>query len=405
MANGNGNGKRKRRKRIIYVTCSIVGVIILVLGITAATHGGTKIDPSKIAKVERGDLAKSVVATGKIEPITKVEIKSKASGIVEKLYVDAGDHVKAGQLLAELDKEQIRASVRAAQAALAAAVANEKAASADLERSRVDAEGVDVPMLKRAYDRAVQMGKDGVVSEAAVDDAQKNYELAVNKQAVARAQLGVARAKVVQAQAEVQRSRATLESAEEDLRYATITAPIDGVVLSRDVERGDAVSSILVMGSAATLVMTIGDTTQVYVKGKVDESDIGKVYLGQPARIRVESFKDKTFNGKVTKISPMGTEKDNVTTFEVRVSIDNPGGELKANMTANAEIIQEDHKNVFMIPEAAVIYDEKKNTSVEVPDPSAKDGKKKLAVSLGISNGSKTEVLNGLKEGDKVVLQ
>jgi HlyD family secretion protein len=405
VANGNGNGKRKRRKRIIYVTCSIVGVIILVLGITAATHGGTKIDPSKIAKVERGDLAKSVVATGKIEPITKVEIKSKASGIVEKLYVDAGDHVKAGQLLAELDKEQIRASVRAAQAALAAAVANEKAASADLERSRVDAEGVDVPMLKRAYDRAVQMGKDGVVSEAAVDDAQKNYELAVNKQAVARAQLGVARAKVVQAQAEVQRSRATLESAEEDLRYATITAPIDGVVLSRDVERGDAVSSILVMGSAATLVMTIGDTTQVYVKGKVDESDIGKVYLGQPARIRVESFKDKTFNGKVTKISPMGTEKDNVTTFEVRVSIDNPGGELKANMTANAEIIQEDHKNVLMIPEAAVIYDEKKNTSVDVPDPSAKDGKKKLAVSLGISNGSKTEVLSGLKEGDKVVLQ
>jgi HlyD family secretion protein len=405
VANGNGNGKRKRRKRIIYVTCSIVGVIILVLGITAATHGGTKIDPSKIAKVERGDLAKSVVATGKIEPITKVEIKSKASGIVEKLYVDAGDHVKAGQLLAELDKEQIRASVRAAQAALAAAVANEKAASADLERSRVDAEGVDVPMLKRAYDRAVQMGKDGVVSEAAVDDAQKNYELAVNKQAVARAQLGVARAKVVQAQAEVQRSRATLESAEEDLRYATITAPIDGVVLSRDVERGDAVSSILVMGSAATLVMTIGDTTQVYVKGKVDESDIGKVYLGQPARIRVESFKDKTFNGKVTKISPMGTEKDNVTTFEVRVSIDNPGGELKANMTANAEIIQEDHKNVLMIPEAAVIYDEKKNTSVDVPDASAKDGKKKLAVSLGISNGSKTEVLSGLKEGDKVVLQ
>ena len=405
MANGNGNGKRKRRKRIIYVTCSIVGVIILVLGITAATHGGTKIDPSKIAMVERGDLAKSVVATGKIEPITKVEIKSKASGIVEKLYVDAGDHVKAGQLLAELDKEQIRASVRAAQAALAAAVANEKAASADLERSRVDAEGVDVPMLKRAYDRAVQMGKDGVVSEAAVDDAQKNYELAVNKQAVARAQLGVARAKVLQAQAEVQRSRATLESAEEDLRYATITAPIDGVVLSRDVERGDAVSSILVMGSAATLVMTIGDTTQVYVKGKVDESDIGKVYLGQPARIRVESFKDKTFNGKVNKISPMGTEKDNVTTFEVRVSIDNPGGELKANMTANAEIIQEDHKNVLMIPEAAVIYDEKKNTSVDVPDPSAKDGKKKLAVSLGISNGSKTEVLSGLKEGDKVVLQ
>src|SRR5437879_9728301 len=103
----------------------------------------------------------------------------------------------------------------------------------------------------------------------------------------------------------------------------------------------DAISCILVAGSSATLVMTFGDIIEVYVKGKVDESDIGKVYLGQPARIKVESFKEKTFNGKVTKISPMGVEKDNVTTFEVRVSINNPGGELKAEMTANAEIILE----------------------------------------------------------------
>ena len=105
------------------------------------------------------------------------------------------------------------------------------------------------------------------------------------------------------------------------------------------------------------------------MKGKVDESDIGKVYLGQPARIKVESFKDKTFNGEVTKISPMGVEKDNVTTFEVRVSINNPGGELKAEMTANAEIILEEHKNVLQIPEGAIIYDKDKKASVEIPDP------------------------------------
>src|SRR5450631_4660903 len=109
---------------------------------------------------------------------------------------------------------------------------------------------------------------------------------------------------------------------------------------------GDAVSSILVLGSTATLVMTLGDTHQVYVKGKVDESDIGKVYLGQPARIRVETFKDKTFTGHVTKISPMGAEKDNVTTFEVRVSISNEKHILKAQMTANAEIILDEHKGV-----------------------------------------------------------
>jgi len=143
----------------------------------------------------------------------------------------------------------------------------------------------------------------------------------------------------------------------------------------------------------------------VYVKGKVDESDIGKVFLGQPARIRVESFKDKTFEGKVTRISPMGVEKENVTTFEVRVSINNPGGELKAMMTANAEMILEEHKSVLNVPESSLIYDQNKSASVEIPDPKVKEGKRKVAVKAGISNGAKTEILGGLNEGQQVVLQ
>jgi HlyD family secretion protein len=192
---------------------------------------------------------------------------------------------------------------------------------------------------------------------------------------------------------------------EEQFSYTTIQAPMDGVVLSRDVEIGDAVSSILVLGSTATLVMTIGDTHEVYVKGKVDEADIAHVYLGQPARIKVESFRDRYFQGKVTKISPMGVEKDNVTTFEVRVSINNPNGELKAQMTANAEILLDEHKNVLTVPENAVIYDQQKKASVEVPDAKEKDGKKKVAVTVGLSNGAVTELLGGLKEGDQVVLQ
>jgi HlyD family secretion protein len=350
-------------------------------------------------------LAKSVVATGKVTPITKVEVKSKASGIVKKLLVEYGDTVKKGQLLAQLDKVEIEAQVDQSRAALQAAQANYESSQADYQRAQVDAEGPDVPLLKRAYDRAVGMAKDGVVSESALDDAQKNYQMALNKQNVSKAQVVVLKAKIAQAQAEMARDQANLKQLEEQLSYTDIVSPIDGIVLSRDVEMGDAVSSILVLGSSATLVMTLGDTSEVYVKGKVDESDIGKVYLGQPARIKVESFKDKTFNGKVTKISPMGVEKDNVTTFEVRVSINNPGGELKAEMTANAEIILEEHKNVLQIPEGAIIYDKDKKASVEVPDPKAKDGKTKLAVNIGISNGAKTEVLSGLKEGDQVVLQ
>ena len=403
--NGNGNGKKKRRKRIIYGVIIVVVVLGVAFGLIAATRGGTKIDPSKLAKVEKGDLAKSVVATGKVEPITKVEVKSKASGIVKKLLVQPSDKVKTGQLLAQLDKEEIQAQVDQSRAASQAAEASLKGAEADWERAKVDAEGPDVPLLKRAYERAVGMAKAGVVSESALEDAQKNYEMALNKQNVAKAQLIVLKAKIAQSQAQVARDRANLKQLEEQLSYTDIESPIDGVVLSRDVEMGDAVSSILVLGSSATLVMTLGDTSQVYVKGKVDESDIGKVYLGQPARIKVESFKDKTFNGVVTRISPMGVEKDNVTTFEVRVSINNPGGELKAEMTANAEIILEEHKNVLQIPEGSIIYDKDKKASVEVPDHKGKDGKRKLAVNIGISNGAKTELLSGLKEGDQVVLQ
>ena len=179
--------------------------------------------------------------------------------------------------------------------------------------------------------------------------------------------------------AEVARAQAALERAETDLRNSTIMSPMDGIVLSRDVEVGDAVSSILVMGSQATLVMTLGDVGSVYVRGKVDEADIGKVYLDQPARITVESFKDKKFAGKVTKISPLGVEKDNVTTFEVRVSIDNPGGELKANMSANAEIIREEKKGVLLVPEAAVIYDKDRRRSWRCPTRRARTASGKVA--------------------------
>jgi HlyD family secretion protein len=403
--NGNGNGKKKRKKRIIIISIVVVVVLLFAGVLFAFSHGGTKIDPTKLAKVEKGDLAKSVVATGKVEPITKVEVKSKASGIVKKLLVDAGDKVKKGQLLAQLDKLEIEAQVEQSKAQLQASEANLKSSQADWERAKVDAEGPDVPLTKRAYERADGMAKDGVVSQSALDDAEKEYKMALNKQNVAKAQIIVLQAKIAQSQAQIAQSRANLDQLEEQLSYTDITSPIDGVILSRDVELGDAVSSILVLGSSATLVMTLGDTSSVYVKGKVDESDIGRVYLGQPARIKVESFKDKTFNGVVTKISPMGVEKDNVTTFEVRASINNPGGELKAEMTANAEIILEEHKGVLQIPEGAILYDKDKKASVEIPDPKAKDGKDKVAVNIGISNGAKTEVLSGLKEGQEVVLQ
>jgi HlyD family secretion protein len=387
--NGGGNGRRKRRRRWAF---SAIGIALLaVFGLVAARRGGKEIDPSKLAAIEKGDVARSVVATGKIQPLAKVEIKSKASGIVKRLFVDYGDRVKEGQVLAELDREQLEAAVREARA-------NLLAAEAAWERNKIEAEGPDLPFLKTALERARKLYADGLIAPSLLEDADKAWQMGLNKQTAAKSQAAVSKA-------EVAKARAALERYETDLCYATIMSPMDGLVLSRDVEVGDAVSSILVLGSQATLVMMLGDVSEVYVLGKVDEADIGRVYMGQRARIVVESFKDKSFEGKVTKISPLGKEKDNVTTFEVRVSIQNPGGELKTNMTANAEIILEEKKAVLLVPESAVLYDKERKPSLEVPDPKADGGKRKVAVKLGISNGVKTELVEGLKEGDKVVLQ
>jgi len=276
---------------------------------------------------------------------------------------------------------------------------------ANIEQDKVNAAAPDLAMYKATLDRNVQMNKEGIVSNQALDDANRDYLAALTKRDAARAQIGVDTAKLKQAQAQVMQSQASLKQLEEQLSYTTIVAPMDGVILSRDVEMGDAVSSILVLGSTATLVMTEGDTSEVYVQGKVDEADIAHVYLGQAARIKVESFRDRLFYGKVTKIAPMGVEKDNVTTFEVRVSINNPNGELMANMTANAEILLDEHKGVLTVPENAVIYDNQKNASVQIPDKHQKDGFRKIPVTVGLSNGSVTEIVGGLHEGDQVILQ
>jgi len=388
--NGNGNGRKKKKSRGRLALAAIAIALVAVFGLMAMRNG-TEIDPSRLATIERGDVARSVVATGKIQPLTKVEIKSKASGIVEKLLVHYGDTVETGQILAELDKELLHAGVRGAEA-------NLLAAEAAYERNRVEAEGTDLPFLEATLERSKQLYADGLIAPQILEDAEMGYQMALNHQTAARANAAVTKA-------EVERARAALERSRTDLRYATIRSPMDGLILSRDVEVGDAVSSILVLGSQATLVMAMGDVSEVYVLGKVDEADIGQVYLGQQARIVVEAFKEKKFVGEVTKISPFGVEVDNVTTFEVRVSIKNPGGELKTNMTANAEIILEEKKNVVLVPESAVVYDRDRNASLEVPDASADDGKRQVAVTLGISNGVKTEIVDGIDEGGQVVLQ
>lgn len=391
-------------KRLIYG-----GALVALAGVGVYAFSGSKgahadFDPAALATVERGTMVKSVVATGKIEPITKVEIKSKANGIIEALRVDVGDLVNPGDVLVELDKEQLTARVRQSRANLEAAEAAYTGAQAALEKNTIEAEGPDVVFAQRSAARAQSLSEQNLIAQQGLDDAKSALEMAQNRQRSAKGQLVVARAKVAETNAQVSQARAALESAEEDLRNATIRAPIKGMVLSRDVEIGSPVSSILNMGSSATLVMTIGDIQQVFVRGKVDEADIGRVQMNQTARIGVETFKDRKFDGKVTQISPIGVEKDNVTTFEVKVSIANPGNALRANMTANAEIVLEEHPNSLIVPEAAIVYDPQKQTFVDLVAANEPEGRKRVPVKLGVGSGTRTQIVSGLKEGDKIIL-
>ena len=398
------SGVKKSRKRL-YIG---VGAAVLVVGGAAgfATLKGAspEIDQARLATVERGTMVKSVVATGKVEPITKVEIKSKANGIIKALNADIDLTVKQGDVLVELDKEQLAAALRGAEANLLAARASLEAAEAQAQKNRVEAEGPDAEFARRAYERAQSLFAQQLIAQSSLDDAHSLVDVADNRKRAAQSQLGVSQAKVAEARAQVAQAKAAADRAAEDVANATIRAPIRGTVLSRDVEIGSPVSSILNLGANATLVMTLGDITEVFVRGKVDEADIGRVRLGQQARIRVETFKDKTFNGRVTQISPMGVEKDNVTNFEVRVSIDNPGKELKANMTANAEIVLEEHADSLIVPEGAITYDAQKNAFAEIQSPGTKTGVTKVPVKVGVGNGTKIQILEGLKAGDKVVL-
>jgi len=394
---------KKSRKTLI------VGVLVLLVvggfwGFTALTGASTTIDPAKIAVVERGTMRRSVVATGKVEPITKVEIKSKANGIIEKLYVDVDQVVQPGQVLAELDRENLTARLRQARANLQAAEAAQEGAAAQLKKDEIQAQAPDVAFAKRNAERAQQLFDQKLVSQSSLDDAKSALEQALNRQEAAQGQLVISRAKVSEAVANVAQARAAVENADEDLANATIRAPIRATVLTRDVEVGSPVSSILNQGANGTLVFTLGDIDRVFVRGKVDEADIGRVRLDQAASIATESFRDKRFEGKVTQISPIGVDKDNVTTFEVKVSIDNPGKELKANMTANAEIILEEFPNSVLVPEAAVFYDNRHNASVDLLDAASRTGRKRVPVQVGVGNGARMQIVRGINPGDKVVL-
>jgi HlyD family secretion protein len=376
------------------------GAAALVVWYVAHPSGGT--NPELLVRVERGRLRRSVVASGVIEPRTKVEVKSKANGIIERLYVDVGDRVEQGALLAQLDRRTLEARLRETNGALAAAEADLVAARAVLMRARAEAASVDAEFTRRRYERLRRLAEDGLVAPDDLEQAERVAREAQRLQDVRVAELRVAEAAVQQAQAQVEQARAVRERAEEELSNASLRSPVAGVVLSRHVEVGTAVSSILNQGAAATLLLVLGAADQAYFEGTVDEADVLSVKPGAPARVTTTGLGARVLDGHVTRVAPMGDRAGGTSRFGIRVAVPDAAALLRPNMSANAEIVLEERSDCLFLPEAAVGHESAQRAFVELFDPGSPGGRRKVAVQLGISDGLRVEVLAPLKEGDRV---
>lgn len=344
-------------------------------------------NPIETVRISRGDIEHRVIATGRIEPYSKVEIRSKVNGIINSIAVDEGDVVHKGQPLMELDRDILETRVVEARAALAKARARH-------EQATIEASPVEVDSARKKYDRMQELLARGLVAREQMDEAE-------TASAVANQQYRALQAAVSMAQAELSAAAAALERSEDELGYATILSPMDGIVLSRNVDVGSAVASVV--STMGTRLLTLGDMREIHLVGDVDESDIGLVGEGMPARITVESYPDRKFQGTVKKIAPLGVEKEKIMNFEVEVTIEAGDVLLRTNMTADAEIIVAKHEDALLVPQKAVRY-KRSESYVEVPDSEADTGRRSVDVTLGISGTDYSEVLAGLSEGDEVIV-
>src|SRR5215212_7644289 len=241
----------KAGKRGVFLVLGLLALAAVAWATSAYLGPAHEIPESRLAVVERGTMVRSVVATGKIEPITKVEIKSKANGIIKVLPVEVDQEVEAGTVLVELDRENLMARAREARAVLQGARAAQQAAEAQYQKSKVEAEGPEVEFARRSYQRAQSLSERKLVAQSQLEEARTSLDQAENRKRAAESQLMIAKARVAEASANVAQAQAAVERADQELANATIRAPIRGRILARDVEVGSPVSSILNMGSAA----------------------------------------------------------------------------------------------------------------------------------------------------------
>ena len=358
------------KKKIVAV---VVAVVVAAVCCCLAFCGKGKHEVSfETAEVGINDISNSVTATGTIEPVTSVDVGTQVSGIVANIYVDYNSVVKKGQVIAELDKTNLISEVNTAKAALNNA------------QSQLTYQKANYQRYKALYDK-------GLVSADEYETALLSYR---------------------QAQDAVTQQRESLQQAQTNLGYATITSPVDGVVLSREVEEGQTVASSF---ETPTLFTIARDLTDMRVIADVDEADIGEVREGERVTFTVDAYPDDTFTGTVTQVRQEGNTEDNVVTYEVVISAPNKDLKLKPGLTANVTIYTLDKPGVLSVPNKALRFTPAKEL---IGDAQVKDckGENKVwtfagnvfqahPVTVGISDGVNTELLGGMDKGAKVVTE
>lgn len=336
----------------------------------SACESGPKFEYSE-SEVTRGDITTSVTATGTIEPVTSVQVGTQVSGIVSKLYVDYNSVVKAGQVIAELDRTNLISELESATAQL-------RSAESDFQYQKTNHE-----RYKNLYDK-------GLVSANDYEKARLSYS---------------------QAEQTVTQRRENVKKARTNLGYATITSPIDGVVLSKEVEEGQTVASSF---NTPTLFNIAQDLTQMRVIADVDEADIGEVREGQRVTFTVDAFPSMVFEGNVQQVRQEATTESNVVTYEVVISAPNDDLKLKPGLTANVTIFTMETKDVVTVPAKALRFTPREmmlNNGETIEDCPGKskvwkrEGTvyKAYPVEVGVSNGMLTEIKSGVKPGDMVI--
>lgn len=350
------------RLRLLALLRPAFGLAVALAPAPGCSRAGDAAAPPT-ARVERGRIERIVVATGTIEPEREVEVRPRTPGIVERILVDDGDAVARDQVVVELEKELLEAQVREARAAVEAARVARHYAGIEL-------------------DRMATLRERGATSDQKQDEARARAETA---------QAGLAQAE------------ARLASLEVQLRYTTIRAPVAGTVLDVAVEEGNAVSPVTAV-TGGTLLLTIAGGDEVHLKGLVDENEVARVQVGQPARLRTEAFGERVFAGRVRHIKPLGQRVQNVTYFEVEVEIGDPDAKLlRPRMSADADIVTEVVEDALVVPETALRY-RGSEVHVDVWNGGA-PGPEPRPVRLGIVDGARVQILAGVESGEAVVVQ